>query len=73
MNDEQEKHLLDHVKRDEWYQQFLAECETLEPEYLRIMESLPVKDRETVEKYITIYQTMDYRETVTAYFLKPIQ
>ena len=72
MNDNQAKHLLEFVLRDEWYQQFLAECCALEPEYLRIMDSLSEKDRETVEQYITISQAMDYRETVVAYFLDPI-
>ena len=72
MNDNQDKHLLECVKKDPWHRQFLEECRALEPEYLRVMESLPENDREIIEQYITLCQAVDYRETVTAYFLHPI-
>ena len=42
------------VKTDREYQTLLWQCRMLEPEYLRIVASLPEKDREYLDRYITL-------------------
>ena len=48
---------------DPWYQQLLKECQSAEPEYLRIRDSLPEADQEKLEHYISLCEEMGHRMT----------
>lgn len=49
------------VRHDAEYQKLLSECKKLEPEYQRIMASLPEKDRALLDRYITLCEELEYR------------
>ena len=51
----------DRVKTDQEYQRLLWECRGLEREYLRITEVLPEKDRELLDRYITLCEELEHR------------
>lgn len=49
------------VQTDAEYQKLLSECKQLEPEHLRIVASLPEKDRTLLDRYITLCEELEYR------------
>lgn len=49
------------VGYDTEYQEVLSECKKLEPEYQRIMASLPEQDRVLLDRYITLCEELEYR------------
>lgn len=49
------------VQTDAEYHKLLSECKQLEPEYLRIVASLPEKDRALLDRYITLCEELEYR------------
>lgn len=49
------------VKTDREYQTLLWQCRMLEPEYQRIMASLPEQDRALLDRYITLCEELEYR------------
>lgn len=55
------------AKTDETYRQLLAVCQALEPEYLAVMEKLPLADREVLERYISACEEKEHRFAQLAY------
>ena len=66
MTYEQEQKLIEAIKKDAQHIKLLAACEQLEPEYERIAGSIPERDREILEKYISLCEELEYRRTCIA-------
>ena len=49
------------VQNDGEYARMQAELNTLEPQYAAALKKLPVKDRELVERYILLRESMSSR------------
>ena len=69
MTDLQEQQLKIRISADPEYQSLLQQCIALEPEYLRIRNSLSVADQSLLEDYISLCEEMEYRKMQLA--IKP--
>lgn len=61
-----EQILLDAVRQDACYQDLLSKCREAEKEYRDILSRLPQADRERLERYISLCEELQYRQTVLA-------
>jgi hypothetical protein len=66
MNYEQAQLLHAAAMNDPCYQSLLEECRKLELEYLRILRKLPERDRDILERYISLCEELEYRKTCLA-------
>lgn len=61
-----EQILLEAARQDEVYQAMLKKCLALEPDYRAILESLPPRQQEQLENYISLCEELQHRLTVLA-------
>ena len=61
-----EEMLNDCVKSDSVYQELLQQCSLAEKQYCEIISSLSPKDREALERYISLCEELDFRKTTLA-------
>lgn len=47
---------------DNYYQELLAECLNAETDYLRVVDTLPEKERQIIERYLTACEELDHRK-----------
>ena len=66
---EQERLLLSLLKNDGTYQELLKECGELEIEYLRICDTLLEKDRELLDRYISVCEEMEHQKVRLAFLI----
>ena len=71
MNCRQLQHLMRHAQKDELYQEFIQLRDKFEPDYRRILLTLPPDDRRTIEIYVNFTHAAEERMTRTAYFMTP--
>ena len=57
------------VREDAWYQRWLADAKRLEPEFLKILHSLPPQQQETLQSYIAACEAMESAQIPLAYAL----
>ncbi len=55
------------VARDHLYRQILTDLQKEEQDYLRIMKGLSLQDQEGIERYITLYEDLEYQKVRIAY------
>lgn len=58
--------LLKRLEQDTLYQNLLKDCLSLEPEYLRIRDALPLEDQQILEHYLSLCEEMDHRRLYIA-------
>ncbi len=61
MRIEREALLEAQVAGDPIYQRLLHACLTLEPEFLRIRNSLPIQAQEILDRYLSLWEELDHR------------
>ena len=61
-----ERKLYASLEKDTVYQERLNACLALEPEYRRIVASLPSHDRDVLDLYISLCEEMDHRALILA-------
>ena len=66
-NDYANEQIIELARRDEDYQQLLRQCKELSPAYLEILHSLSDEQQQTLEKYISCCEEMEYRLAQLAY------
>lgn len=69
MTYEQAQRLIAATGKNSFYLELLSRCGELEPDYIRIMYSLPDGDRDKLEQYISLCEEMEHRRTLLAYAL----
>ena len=67
MDDEAERRLNEMAKMDAFYCDLLSKCAALSEDYHRIHSQLCPDDRETLERYISICEELEYQRTCMAY------
>ena len=67
MDDEAERRLNEMAKADAFYCDLLSKCAALSEDYHRIQSQLSPDDRETLERYISICEELEYQRTCMAY------
>lgn len=67
MDDEAERRLSEMAKKDAFYCDLLSKCAALSEDYHRIQSQLSPDDRETLERYISICEELEYQRTCMAY------
>ena len=70
MTEYQEQKLRALTSCDNIYQELLSACQKQEEEYLRIKNSLPIADQESLERYIAMCEELEYRRTCLAFRIK---
>ena len=71
MNLRQLNHLMRHAQKDELYQELTNVRNRFEPDYHRILLTLPPEDQQYIEHYLTFSIAVQERITRTAYFMTP--
>lgn len=61
-----ERKLYASLEKDTVCQELLNACLALEPEYRRIVASLPSHDRDVLDLYISLCEEMDHRALILA-------
>ena len=69
MTCEKELRLTEISKSDSIYQELLQRCQALESDYLRIKSGLSAEDQETLDRYISLCEELEYRRTCLALIL----
>lgn len=70
MTENQEQQLRALTSCDNIYQELLFACQKQEKEYLRIKNSLPNAEQESLERYIALCEELEYRRTCLAFHIK---
>ena len=67
MDSDVQKRLAKCAVEDAFYCDLLSKCATLSEDYHRIQSQLSPDDRETLERYISICEELEFQRTCMAY------